>query len=80
MSEYNYYEVVMTERTDNEPNVLIVCVKSKCKPTNQEMEIFFADKMKKYGCDHVDDISEINYETAHTDFYIQKEEDFIIYN
>lgn len=80
MDKYNYYEVVMAEQTNNEPNILVVCVKSRHKPTKQEMKIFFANKMKEYGCDHVDSIDEIDHKTAHSEFNIEKEEDFIVYN
>lgn len=74
-----YYEVVMSESTDNEPCMLVVCVKSKEEPSKNEMEEFLETKIKEYGCDHVDSISEIDSKTAHKDFNIKTEEDFIIY-
>ncbi len=79
MDKYKYYEVVMAERTDDEPNMLVVCVKSKKEPSKKEMEEFLKVQMKECGCDHVDSILEIDSESAHKDFNIKTEKDFIIY-
>lgn len=79
MDKYKYYEVVMAQQTDNEPNMLVVCVKSTAQPTKKDMEDFFTTKIKEYECDHVDSILEIDAKSAHENFYIETEEDFIIY-